>query len=128
MRQLSKKKSKKAKPKSTGELRVITTDLPGYKFPYAPVNTDIAFGYTLVQARSEDGVVWAPRWCLIDTDGTPLAIFEADSFEGLDSDSLAQKASEFLMDLHELGEEETGVKTEVLNINNDNESHSYKVL
>ena len=48
--------------------------------------------------------------------------------DGISPETVAQKASEFLMDLHELGEEETGVKTEARPRHSDNESHSFDVL
>jgi hypothetical protein len=106
------------------EIRVITENLPGYKFPYSNVIPDSVIGYTLVQAKS-DGV-WEPRWCLVDMDGNPIAIFEADSFDDMSAGIVAQKAADFVMDMHELGFEETGNETTVALSRHDNESFSFE--
>jgi hypothetical protein len=109
------------------EIRVITENLPSYKFPYASILPSMIFGYTLIQARGEDRV-WEPRWCLVDMEGTALAIFEADSFDNLDADAVAQAASEFIMDMHELSEDETGNAVSVEHIHGDNESQSFEIV
>jgi hypothetical protein len=105
-----------------GEIRSIEENLPDYNFPNNSVDPEQVMGYSLVQSRT-DGV-WEPRWCLIDSDGNPLVIFEADSFEDLSPVIVAQKAAEFVMELHQLSEEETGHRIQA-DFKHGNGSESY---
>lgn len=107
------------------KIRIITEDLPGYKFPY--VSNDTQIGYSLIQARGDDD--WEPRWCLIDMIGTVLAIIEADSFDGLTPEDVSREAANFIMELHGLGEEDVGARTDVrASRQNGIDSYSYNII
>lgn len=112
------------------ELRVVTEDLPDYRFPYSSLSPGSVGGYTLVQARANNK--WQPRWCIVDMDGLILAVVEADSFDGLSVEKVTLKAYEYIQSLHGLGEEETGIPAQVAEIVDESgaypESHSFELL
>ena len=119
----------RGKEKNEAMIRILTDDLPSYKFPYTISNgsAESAFGYTLVQSYDKKKDDWIPCWCLIDSDGTPLAIIEADYFDEISPETLAQKASEFVMEMHGLGEEDTGKPVEVSKKHADDESYQFEI-
>lgn len=108
------------------EIRVITEDLPDYKFPYSSLSPGSIAGYTVVQAREEGQ--WQPRWCVVDMDGSVIAILEADSFEGLSAQAVTDAAYNFILGEHGLSEEDTGLKPLVEEIDHSDESYSYQVF
>lgn len=90
-------------------VRVSYDDLPKYKWPIHKEKGSA--GYTLIQATTDDGSHWAPKWVLVDSDGENIAIIEIDDIDpdpAVGAKQAAEAAYRVVQEIHGVTPEETG--------------------